>query len=242
MQPPSTLEAMQTDWAAYLRHPQQRTRPIGAPARPMRVYEELVFNNMKGFLDQCFPVCQSIVGEKAWADYSTAFFAHWSCASPYFRDIPQDFVAFAQAHAQQLELPEWLPELAHYEWVELAVDTAPDVALDYGAQGMAVAPSLRLLSYAWPVQTIAPHAIPEQPSPTFLLVYRDAAFDVRFVQLTPVSARLLELLQQHQADTGAAFEQLAHDMQADVAQVQTQAQLQIEEWLAQGVLLSKKAQ
>lgn len=236
MQPPSTLETMQSNWAAYLRHPQQQRRPEGAPARPMRVYEELVFNNMKGFLDQCFPVCQFIVGAQAWTDYSTVFFANWSCVSPYFRDIPQEFVAFSQAHAQQLALPEWLPELAHYEWVELAVDTAPDTAANYGAEGMAVAPSLRLLAYEWAVQTIAPNAIPTQPQPTFLLVYRDADYVVRFVQLTPVSARLLELLQQHQADTVPAFSQLAKEMRMGVESLQTQAQSQIEQWLVQGIL------
>jgi hypothetical protein len=50
------------------------------------------------------------------------------------------------------------------------------------------------LAYAWPVQRIGPDYRPRKPSPTHLLVYRDTNDEVRFVELNPVSARLIDLL------------------------------------------------
>lgn len=239
MHAPLSLTAMQRSWADRLRNPRQQPLPDGASARAMRVYEKLLYSNMKGFLNQCFPVAQSVTGRQLWDEYCTTFFAEWPCTSPFFRNIPQAFTAFAQAHATALKLPDWLPELLHYEWVELAVETAPDTLPEYGTEGMAVAPTLRLLCYHWPVHTIAANAIAQQPQTTFLAVYRDASCTVRFVQLTAISARLMELLLQHQADTSIAFTQLAQDTGSNIDAISRQALPQIQQWLKTDMLIQR---
>ncbi len=52
------------------------------------------------------------------------------------------------------------------------------------------------LAYAWPVQRIGPGFRPRKPAATRLLVFRDAADEVNFIELNPVSARLVALLQE----------------------------------------------
>ena len=48
-----------------------------------------------------------------------------STQSRRFREIPRHFVSYLQEGEIRQPLPAWLGELAHYEWVELAVDTDP---------------------------------------------------------------------------------------------------------------------
>ena len=61
--------------------------------------------------------------------------------------------------------------------------------------GMPVlAPALMNLAYAWPVQRIGPDYRPRKPRQTHLLVYRDNEDDVCFIELNPVSARVVDLL------------------------------------------------
>ena len=80
---------------------------------------------------------------------------------------------------------------------------------------------------------------PSEPSaqPNFLLVYRNADDQVKFIELNPVSARLLELL-----ETGMTGEQAAADIaealqhpNADV--VNDGARQMINDWLERGILV-----
>jgi hypothetical protein len=58
------------------------------------------------------------------------------------------------------------------------------------------------LGYRYPVHRVAPEFRPEAEEPTFLLVYRDRDDEVRFLELNPVTARLLELLREAPGSTG----------------------------------------
>jgi hypothetical protein len=60
------FQAFQRAFARHLRDPHHTPRPAGVPARRMAVYSELLFNNVCGFLDRCFPVLRSVVGEARW--------------------------------------------------------------------------------------------------------------------------------------------------------------------------------
>ena len=57
---PAKLRAFQSAFAGHLRSPVKAGRPSGVPARPAKIYRELVFNNITGFIDACFPVAKSL--------------------------------------------------------------------------------------------------------------------------------------------------------------------------------------
>jgi hypothetical protein len=87
-----TFIAYQAAFAVRIRNPRGAPRPAGAPARRMRVYEELLFNNLEGFLLACYPLTRHILGERVWRRTAKRFFAEHRSHSPLFRDIPKAFL------------------------------------------------------------------------------------------------------------------------------------------------------
>jgi hypothetical protein len=96
----------------------------------------------------------------------------------------------------------FLIELAHYEWVELALSVSeesndgqnidPDGDL---LEGIPVRSNLAwVYAYQYPVHRISADYTPTEPSetPTFLAVCRKANDDMDFMELNPMTARLLE--------------------------------------------------
>jgi len=213
------FQTFQMDLGRHLRDPRHVPRPHGVPARRMAVYNKLLFNNLTGFLDACFPVCRSILGETRWRRLNRTFYRDWRSQTPWFREIPREFVRYLQSAEIRQPLPRWLPELAHYEWAELAVDVMTVTVPPYDPQGDLLAgwplcnPALMNLDYAWPVQDIGPDHRPCKPQATHLLVFRDAEDRVRFASINPVTARLLHLLTSGQLTGRAACLIIAGELQ-----------------------------
>lgn len=196
------FQQFQRDFGRHLRDPRTAARPAGVPARRMALYNELLFNNLEGFLLACFPVMRQVLGARRWLRLVRAFFSEARCRTPYFREIPREFLDWLMAaNALPVAVPPWLRELAHYEWVELALDVMDVASPPHDSAGdlldgvPVLAPALMNLAYAWPVQRIGPDWRPRKPVATHLLVFRDAEDRVQFVALNPVSARLVALLQ-----------------------------------------------
>lgn len=208
------FQAYQRAFTGHVRDPRTAARPAGAPARRMKVYNELLFNNVEGFLLACFPVCRQILGKRRWHRLARAFFRDHACRSPYFRQIPEEFLQYLQSGACPMaDLPPFLPELAHYEWVELELDTSDrdrdtpehDPGGDLLNGRPLLNPVLRVLAYRWPVQRLSPRFKPSMPpaETTFVLAFRDPACTVRFSLVNAATARLLTLLQADAGLTGA---------------------------------------
>jgi hypothetical protein len=217
MQP--AFQEFQRAFARHLRDPHHVARPAGLPERRTAVYRELVFNNLCGFVDRCFPVCRSVLGEARWRRLCRTFVRDWPLHTPWFREIPREFVRYlAEARIVQ-PLPAWFAELAHYEWAELAMDIsdaplpAVDPAGDLMARPVVLNPALMHLACAWPVQRIGPDYRPRKQQPTQLLVYRTAEGDVCFSEINPVTARLLALLADGVTSGSDAIVRLADELQ-----------------------------
>ena len=240
---PADFQEFQRDFARYLRQPRAQARPAGIPARPAAVYRELVFNNLCGFLDACFPVCRELLGERAWRQLNRRFFRDWPLHTPWFREIPAEFVRYLLETEATSRRPRWFAALAHYEWVELAVDTletakmpklSPNGLLDTPNP---LNPTLQLLAYAWPVQRISPSWRPRKAQETHLAVYRDSDDVVRFCELSPLTSRLLALMSEPGSTARLAIAQLAHEIShPDPAQLLAQAHQQLLSLQAQGIL------
>ncbi len=213
------FQQFQRAFARHLRDPHHAPRPDGVPARRMAVYNELLFNNLCGFIDRCFPVSRTILGEKRWRRLCRTFYRDWPLHTPWFREIPREFVRYlAEADIRQPR-PRWLAELVHYEWAELAVDVmdtpspAHDPAGDKLALPVALNPALLNLAYSWPVHRIGPNFRPRKRQPTYLVVYRDAHDDVQFSQINAVTGRLLTLLAVAPTCGEAAIRQIGTELQ-----------------------------
>lgn len=246
------FQKYQYAFAAHIRDPQHVKRPAGTSARRMRVYNALLFNNIENFLLACFPVLRKLLGSRRWTKLVRAFFSQHRSHSPYFRQIPDEFLQFLQYGWQRDEAyPDFLLELAHYEWVELALSVSNrDESLPaYDALGDLIEghpllnPVLASLAYRYPVHRIRPR-MKIEPSPTYLLVFRDAGMQVRFMEQSAVSARLLALLADGRCSGRTAVEKLAEELgHADPARLLEFARGFLEELRAGGAVLgTAKAQ
>lgn len=218
----NSFQRYQAEFTGHIRNPKAHPRPSGTARRGMDVYAEIVFNNMDETLSACFPVCRKVLGARRWKRLVRDFLAQHRCATPWFRQIPEELLRWLETVPDAIQdLPPFLASLAHYEWIELAVAVADVAAPAFDPEGdllqgrPALAPSLALLEYPWPVHRIAPRFKPTQSSaePTRLLVYRDQQDEVHFIELNAVSARLLALLQGEGLMTGRqALEKIAAEM------------------------------
>ena len=196
------FRSVQLDFAAHIRNPDINPRPADIEPRRMKIYVDLFYNNIKSFLDSAFPIAKEILGDDRWRALAREFVHRHPSESPYFLQISEEFLTFL--HDRGLDdLPPFLLELCHYEWVELSLDVAVDdaVAEDCDADGdlleeLVVSPLYRALGYAYPVHQIGVDNQPQTPPavPTFLVVYRNEALKVRFIESNPLTHRLLELL------------------------------------------------
>lgn len=217
---PDTLRQQQFQLAAHLRDPAHCAPPPGLEDRRLAIYRELFFGNIESLLSGNFPVIRKTLEATRWQALVRDFYVRHRSQTPLFAEIGREFVSFLQeragAHAGD---PAWLPELAHYEWVELGLQIAddalpahdPDAALLTGIP--VLSPFAWALAYTWPVNRIGPGFQPQTPpdAATFVLVRRDATHDIRFAEISPLVYRLLEILQTS-ADTGRqSLEQLAQE-------------------------------
>lgn len=210
------FQQYQYAFTAHIRDPKKNPKPDNVDEERMSVYREGVYNNVFESTSVCFPVCQKTLGETAWDDIMRCFFATHHASSPIFREIPQELLAFMQADEK---VPEYIKQLAHYEWVELAVSmqktSAPNMseAADLLNEVPVITPAHMLLQYDYPVQKISPKFIPENKEDTYLLVFRNQDFEVNFIEFNPMTYVLLELIKQgltgKQALTSLA-EQIQH--------------------------------
>ena len=198
-------ELQQRRFAARLRDPANAAMPQGVPADRIAVYERLFYNSIESFVSGTFPVLHSLLPTERWAGLVTAFIAQHQCRSPYFLEIGQEFMAWLQqGYLAEPGDPPFMLELAHYEWVELALDTAVEELPAKAEQGseltsnslICASPLAWPLAYHWPVNLIGldfqPASMPAQP--TCLLVWRDRQDKVRFMQLTAFTFQLLSHL------------------------------------------------
>ncbi len=198
----SALKSSQLAMARYLRNPGEYPPPPGIEPRRMRIYERLIYNNIEGFIRGGFPVLRSLYDDDTWHVLVRAFVDQHRCHTPYFLEISQEFLQFLlQDYRPRESDPPFLAELAHYEWVELALDISEEAPPDPVETGDILQMVVRLSPLAWslryqfPVHRIGPAFRPtEAREPTYLVVYRNRADQVGFIELNAVTARLLELV------------------------------------------------
>ncbi|MXR67618.1 DUF2063 domain-containing protein [Shewanella sp. JBTF-M18] len=196
---------VQQSFIDYIKDPSSPL-PQGTDARRMGIYRELFFNNVKGFVASGFPVLCSLYDEDAREALVQQFFVTHDCQTPIFIEIAQEFLLFLQNEYQLSEQdPIFMLELAHYEWLELVVATAPDnrQSQPLDEQSLEKAPlalslAARVAQYYFEVQRISSDYRPEAPSeqPNFFCIYRDADDEVCFLQLNPLAAQVLAYIGQ----------------------------------------------
>ena len=246
----STLKSSQMTMANYLRDPGRNPAPAGVEQRRLQIYQDLVYNNIEGFISGGFPVLRSLYEDPDWHEMVRQFIDQHRCHTPYFLEISQEFLQFLMAGYVRRDCdPPFMAELAHYEWVELALDVSEEVLLDPVEIDDLLTSILRLsplawvLSYQFPVHRIGGSYRPEQAQePTYLVVYRDRDDKVQFMELNTATARLLELVRDSETATAAALlGTLAGELGMDEDAVLSFGEQQLRQFLALSVVVTDSA-
>jgi hypothetical protein len=207
------FQQKQYAFAAHIRDPENNPAPAGVEDRRMAIYRELFFNNLHNLIGSTFPVIKKLHSRDKFRALIRAFMVRHQAQTPYFLEIPREFLAFLENEyeLQDDDFP-FLVELAHYEWVELAlsvseeVNDTKDVDVDGDLlRGIPVRSALAwTFAYQFPVHRISLEFKPTAPgeTPTFLAICRKANDDMDFMELNPVTARLLELIEANEQDSG----------------------------------------
>ena len=204
---PEALARLQTSFAAHIRDPQGVAAPEGIEDRRMAIYRDLFFNNISNFLSGNFPVLRSLYKKETWATLCREFYKDYRCHTPLFPEIPREFLQYLQDHRQDHESdPPFMLELAHYEWVELALtlDEAEADDIEVNPEGdllngiPVLSPLAWPLSYQYPVHQIRadfqPDSAPDKA--THLLVWRQRDYKIKFMQLNEISLLLVQKMKE----------------------------------------------
>ncbi|GAB6196043.1 HvfC family RiPP maturation protein [Lysobacter xanthus] len=201
--------AAQQALGAYIRDPERAPPPAGIEPRRLRIYADLFFNNVDGLLGTTFPVMRATLGD-AWTRLVRDFLREHDARSPVFTELPKELLRYLdRREAEGRGDPPWLRELAHYEWIELALqvsearlsDLAHDPDGDLAEGVPLLSPLAWPLAYDWPVHRIGPGSQPDAAEPTLLLVHRQDDGSVRFHELAPLAFHLLQRIESA-PDTG----------------------------------------
>lgn len=247
------FQSVQSEFVSAIKDPSSYQRRSNEESRRMEIYQSLFFNNIDNFVSTAFPVLKSIViklyGEKGWESLVRQFFIEHECRSPYFAEISKEFVEYLSRSPElTITLPEFSAELAHYEWLELDVsirsndDTATFYEEGQNVGKVKVSPYASLAGYSYAVHLIGDDYMPETTAPEqqFYVVYRDAQCNVQFANINPVTAILLNTLEQQ--DNGVTLEGLSELLKNQLPQIPEDAlksgmQQTVSEMLQKGIIM-----
>ena len=210
---PEKLISQQMAFAGHIRDPKGNPAPDGVEDRRMQIYRDLFFNNINKFIAGSFPVLRKLYTDNDWKTLIRDFYREHRAHTPLFPELPKEFLRYLQESRENRPGdPPFILELAHYEWVELALSLdyqdLEDIAVE--AEGdllngvPVLSPLAWPLSYNYPVHLIKPAFQPNEATGdiTHILVYRNRKDMVKFMKLNEVTRLLLALMQEKPELTG----------------------------------------
>jgi hypothetical protein len=165
------------------------------------IYRTLVQTRLKDALEQMLPNTTNLLGAH-WPILFSQFLESVGPKSPILRELLTEWVTWFRATGQHhLEIPPWLADYALFEafsiesaaqgQVESAVEPPPVTSETYLVRNeKAIIVTFEWAVHEWSLGTVE---APEQ-RPTSLVVYTDEANEFRVLELSPIAARIWQLI------------------------------------------------
>jgi hypothetical protein len=167
------------------------------------VYRTLVRNTLRNAVSLAIPRTLARLGG-LFDEAFDRFLAERGPRTHYLRDVTSELLDFvAPLWRADPRVPPWSLDLARHEALEIVVASLADPLEPHALgeldveRGLRFIEAARVVRYEYAVQRLsADEADRTAPArePTALFVYRDAEHDVRYLELTPLAADLLEAL------------------------------------------------
>ena len=227
-----SFQDKQYAFAAHIRDPEHRPAPEGIEDRRMAIYRDLFFNNIRSLLAKNFPVLRKLHNDDHWDRFIRQFMRLHQARTPYFLELPEEFLTFLRVeYEHQVDDFPFLVELAHYEYIELALSISTETSnldgVDPDGDLLTNIPVKSVLTwvyaYQYAVHRISADYQPGKPEdqPVYLAVYRQDNDKVSFLELNPVTASLLNAIEENEA--GRSGEDLLREIAANINYVNVDA-------------------
>lgn len=254
--PPERLRRLQEQFAGHLRDPEHVKAPNELEDRRLAIYRRLFFNNLGNLFARNFPVIRRLLDDEAWQAMIRDFMIHHRASTPMFTQIGSELVRYlAETRETDDSDPPFLAELADWEFTEtqvrlheadpVAVDCRP---IDDQAAVLKLVPVLnpttQIRQYQWPVHRIGPGFRPErrEDQPVVLVANRKRNDRVAFMKINPVTARLIQLLDEDaSARIQACLETLAAELNQPAAALREPGERIVGSLIGQEIILGAAA-
>jgi uncharacterized protein len=166
-------------------------------------YRRLVRHTLREALELAMPRAIARLGAR-FDHYFARFLAERGPQSHALRGVKQEFLDWCEKEWRfDAEVPAYLPELARHESLQIEIGSLPAAphpgepqALELD-RGVALTEAMRIVHYRHKVhelgESLDDRSVPEAAD-THLLVYRSPEHEVRYLELTPLAAGILERL------------------------------------------------
>jgi len=188
------MSVKQQDFSDYLR---TAKTPLSAKGTE-KIYHCLLRANLQELLANIYPRLIEQLGEEKWQFLLDQFLRCHKASTPYFHQVPDEFLSFLWHNKALYGQWPWLWALAHFEWMELVATVADESLPEPDSQGMRCSPLAYYCQYEYAVYPLdkeyTPLALRTQPWQG--IVYRNRAQEVRWFALDAWSALLFTIIQQ----------------------------------------------
>lgn len=170
----------------------------------LAVYRRLVRGNVQGAIELAIPRSIYRMGTDTFEAYLARWLSEDGPKTHYLRDVTREFLDFCDPlWPSDASIPAYLMELARHEAlrIEVASETARPLDAEPGEleldRPVRFIEAVRLVRYRFAVHQLSEDETDETTPAerqVALLVYRSPAHDVRYLELTPLAATILERL------------------------------------------------
>lgn len=221
----NSFKEVQKIFTQHMRDPDIHPAPAGIEDRRMKIYRDLIYNNIQNFMANSFPVVRKIMDDADWHKMMREYVSQHQAQTPLFPRMPQEFLKYLNEDKKRTpDAYPYLAELAHYEWIETAL-SLDEREIDYSIannkgdllEGVPVLNPVSMPAvYQWPVHQLSPDNMPDicPEQATFIIVFRKSGYEISFMELNAVSARLIDKINQDEGKTGKVLlEEIAQELQ-----------------------------
>jgi hypothetical protein len=200
--PPLAGDAVDAFFARHALSPEDRAA-MRADFERLGVYRSLVRGTLRDAVELALPRTLARLGA-VFDEYFARFLAERGPRTHYLRDVTNELLDFcAPLWADDPRVPAWALDLARHEALQIVVSSEREAVTprELGAleleRGLRFVTAARVVRYAFAVQRLSSDEndrTPPERTPTALFAYRDPEHDVRYLELSPLAASLLERL------------------------------------------------
>lgn len=200
--------------ARHLRDPLTAPLPMGVDTQDATACTQEMVRQVCHVLEPAFPLTQALLGDDIWEHTVRLFLKNAPNHAPWVSATQRAFVDHVCESQDVQNLPAWLQDLAHFEWLQSAVSNASvqwpafDAAGDVMRETVVLNPTHVEAAYEWPVHSMDTDHQPNDMQSVHVSVLRDLHNELHVYESSVFRGQLLELLREGQ--TGEqAFQVLA---------------------------------